>query len=332
MRGDWIKLHRKAADTAVFADDWLWRLWCWCLIRARYRDGKGLKSGQFVTGRFSGSEMLGVSPSKFYRGLHRLEELGQITLEANSNRTTVTVVNWRTYQDDDQQEWTASEQQVNNQRTASEQPADTIEERKKERREEGKNNTEARAPKKPKQPKQPKEPTKPLPATDGYSTEFEAFWLAYPELRRKDKPKAWAAFKAAMKFISKTLGDAAQAAEYLIRRAKEYAASDEGNSQFVRGPTPWLNQQAWDDPAQAWRRKVDAAPSKSDNLHKKISEVGDNWLRLTEGETNGHSRGVEDDGRSVLLDLREGTDRTAVRGVVPGYPGRADGPHHAGGP
>lgn len=118
MAGGRVWLHREAMDHPVFADDWLWRLFCYCIMRAAFKDGKD-KRGSFTTGRHIAAEVLGVSPSKFYRGIHKLQELGCITVEANSNWTTVTVCNYDTYQSWECEERTASEQQVNSKRTTS---------------------------------------------------------------------------------------------------------------------------------------------------------------------------------------------------------------------
>lgn len=132
MQEGWVKVHRAMLDNAVMQDDWLCRLWMWCLLKARPASSQfkneRLTAGQFVTGRSSASEQLNVSPSKWYRGMQELEKLGCITTIANSNWTTVTVCNWTTYQARKEQERTASEQQMNSERTADEQPADTSKE------------------------------------------------------------------------------------------------------------------------------------------------------------------------------------------------------------
>lgn len=134
-----VLIHREAMDHPVFQDDWLWRLFCWCIMSASYKDGRN-KRGSFTTGRNIGSAMLGVSPSKFYRGLHKLQELGCITIEVNSNWTTLTVCNYETYQSSEFDKRTASEQRADSKRTASEQRADT--DRNKSIREEGKKGIE----------------------------------------------------------------------------------------------------------------------------------------------------------------------------------------------
>ena len=119
MAGDWLKLHRSIVDSPVFADDWLTRLFIWCLCRANYRDanfrGQLLKRGQFITGRNSAAAELGVAPSKWYRGIERLVDLGNISVEANNNWTTITVCKFGTYQSLEEE----TEQQPNSNRTAT---------------------------------------------------------------------------------------------------------------------------------------------------------------------------------------------------------------------
>jgi hypothetical protein len=137
MAAGWIKLHRKMLDSAVMRDEFLCRLWIWCLLKAGHIDredpGRGMvRAGEFITGRFIGAEELKVSPSKFDRGLKTLSKLGQITRKPNNRNTVVSVLNWAIYQgfDDD------SEQRMNNRRTTDEQPVNTLQELKNERREE----------------------------------------------------------------------------------------------------------------------------------------------------------------------------------------------------
>lgn len=145
MAGDWVKVHRAAREHPVFRDPWLWQLFCWCLFKANFREarfqGQVIPVGAFVTGRHAAADELTVSPSKWYRGIERLVELGCITTTPNSKWTTITVCNWRTYQCDNQPERTTDEQPADSQRTADEQPADTIEEFKNSRMEEGKKNS-----------------------------------------------------------------------------------------------------------------------------------------------------------------------------------------------
>jgi len=132
----WVKLYRSVFSHAIWSDDYLFRLFCWCILKANFSDGRvygiELKKGQFVTGRMRGSEEMNVSPSKWYRGMQKLAEIGSIVLDANSERTTVTVCNYETYQSSPDK----SEQQVNSDRTASEQQVNTREELKNSRTQE----------------------------------------------------------------------------------------------------------------------------------------------------------------------------------------------------
>lgn len=115
-----VRLYRKLLDGSLIQDHWLFSLWCWCLLKASHREWRGLQPGQFRTGRSTGSEELGVSPSKFYRGLQKLAEQHYIALEVNSSWTTVTICNWKAYQGDTKPERTAGEQQMNSKWTADE--------------------------------------------------------------------------------------------------------------------------------------------------------------------------------------------------------------------
>jgi len=133
----YVKLYRDAIDHSVFDDEWLWKLFCWCIMRANFRatldKGTTIPRGSFTTGRIAAAEQLRTSPSRVYRGFQRLTELGCITTKANSNWTTVTVCNYETYQEADSADRTAGD-------TASGQPviqpADTGKETKQLRREE----------------------------------------------------------------------------------------------------------------------------------------------------------------------------------------------------
>jgi predicted transcriptional regulator len=121
----YVKTHREIMEHAVFRDPWLFKVFLWCVMRANFRDtntARGIvKRGSFTTGRIRAADELEMSPSRVYRLLHKLAEIGSITIEANSNWTTITVCNYSTYQADDQN----PEQPADNERTADEQPADT---------------------------------------------------------------------------------------------------------------------------------------------------------------------------------------------------------------
>lgn len=137
MASGWVKLWREIMEHQVWADPVTLKVFLWCVLTARrvaqeYR-GDRLQPGQFSTGRNVASVALEMHPSQVYRTFQRLQEMGCISIEANKVRTIVTVCNWSTYQDSEDEERTSSEQQPNNDRTATEQRSNTIQECKKER-------------------------------------------------------------------------------------------------------------------------------------------------------------------------------------------------------
>ena len=100
-----IKVWRKMLDSEVMQDDWLCRLWMWCMLKARFSEdseGYGVQRGQFLTSRVIASDQLKVSPSKWHRGINRLQQLGCIKVSAsksNKQKTMITICNFITYQD-----------------------------------------------------------------------------------------------------------------------------------------------------------------------------------------------------------------------------------------
>ena len=100
----WVRLWRKALSSRVFEDPWLWKLWCWCLLRAdwkaRWKHGRETTVGSFCTDYRQAAEQLNTTINRCHRGLHRLQEWGQIRLKAERRFTVVTICNWETYQPD----------------------------------------------------------------------------------------------------------------------------------------------------------------------------------------------------------------------------------------
>lgn len=102
MEDGWICLHRKSIDSRVFSDDFHWRLFCWCLLKANWKPGffKGrtIPRGSFITGRESAAEQLGVSSSRFRRGVEKLKEYGCISVEATNRFTLIHIEKYEEYQ------------------------------------------------------------------------------------------------------------------------------------------------------------------------------------------------------------------------------------------
>lgn len=106
MKDGYIKLHRKVMDSAVFCNANLWKVWCWCLLRANHRKTSilfngaqlYLEAGQFVSGRFAGSDECKMHPSTFRNKLSQLKNMGNLDIQSDNKKSIITVVKWSKYQ------------------------------------------------------------------------------------------------------------------------------------------------------------------------------------------------------------------------------------------
>jgi hypothetical protein len=133
----YIKVYRKLLTSAVFQSERLLKIWIWCLIRANWHEatcffeGKEipLEQGQFITGRFAGSDECGMNAGTFYKCIKKLEEIGNITIKSDNKKSIISIVNYSSYQGDIIDEW----QQRNNKGTTKEQQSNTDKEYKNKR-------------------------------------------------------------------------------------------------------------------------------------------------------------------------------------------------------
>lgn len=140
MHNGYIKLWRKMEESPIFTNSEAVHLFIYLLIKASRKERAttngttviNLLPGQLITGRKKLSEATGINESKVYRLIELLKSEQQIEQQTNRKYSIITILNWSTYQDSEQQ----SEQQMNNKRTADEQQVNTIQERKKVKNEE----------------------------------------------------------------------------------------------------------------------------------------------------------------------------------------------------
>lgn len=116
----YVKLWRDVIEHPVFAHDGLFRLWCYCLVRANWKDVTwmipgtltpiNIPRGAFVTGRKSlhaalypkhdRRELPTPADTTLWNWLKTLDRLGCVKLKTIDNRCTlVSVCNYSTYQD-----------------------------------------------------------------------------------------------------------------------------------------------------------------------------------------------------------------------------------------
>lgn len=230
LNANYIKLHRKSIESQVFSDAELWRLFCWCLMRANWKEGfycgERIEPGSFATGRKSASTELGVSESTWYRSMQKLERLGCISLKVNNRFTIVFIANWSKYQGGVNNKRTTDEQLANNGWTTGEQQMDTIEE--------GKEGKEG----------------KKVKNTYRLREEFDSWYRMYPrKVARNSAHKAYC--KAVEQIASDENCSEVEAVELLNRWTAERAEAISGwERQYQPHPATWLNGGRYLDPCE----------------------------------------------------------------------------------
>ncbi len=124
MSGGWIKLHRKLLDSSIFTSDSGLRIWIWCLLRANHDECDvfvgihkvHLMPGQFIFGRESASESLGISPSTVRNWINILQQDSRIDIKPTNKYSVISVLNWNDYQslDNKKDNRITTEKQQNN--------------------------------------------------------------------------------------------------------------------------------------------------------------------------------------------------------------------------
>jgi hypothetical protein len=87
--------------------------------------------------------------------------------------------------------------------------------------------------------------------SNGFCKGFLDFYNAYP--LHVGKQAAYRAWTKAGKRLKQDGGKTStEAVAYLVDRAKAFAASPKGHSEYVPNPAAWLNQGRYDDDPEAW--------------------------------------------------------------------------------
>ncbi|HZK28129.1 MAG TPA: hypothetical protein VFD00_11405 [Thermoclostridium sp.] len=137
MDNGWIKLHRKLLDSEIFASQIGLKIWLWCLMKASHKKrfipikiGKGERTvtvvkGSFIFGRHSAEKELNINGSTVYKWIHKLQDMDMVNIESNNHYSIITICNYESYQDVDDDEVTAIKQPRNSHVTAIKQPRNT---------------------------------------------------------------------------------------------------------------------------------------------------------------------------------------------------------------
>ena len=137
IEGGCILLARKSLGSQVFQDDQLWKVWCWCLMKANHKEnwaviktGRGdtqvrVDRGQFIFGRKSAAKELKQKPSSVYFRMKKLRNMRNLDMQTNTHFSIITICNYERYQNLDLYSCQAGKQPTDNQLTTNRQPTDT---------------------------------------------------------------------------------------------------------------------------------------------------------------------------------------------------------------
>lgn len=235
MNRGYVKLWRKSLDGGWLRNPNLWAFWCYCLMKATYKECKVLigfqevvlRPGQFIFGRKKCSIETGLSEKTVRTCLQTLKSASNLAIKTASKYSIVSIVNWDIYQGDDLEDGQQNGQQ-NGQQGASKGPArGHIQEYKEVKNVKKKNNT------------------------CSFDPDFDLFWSAYPKGRRVGKlkaMKAWESHNGNMPEISEILKKLEE-----LKNSEQW--KDEGG-RFIPHPTTWINRGGWFDEVSTRRSKA----------------------------------------------------------------------------
>jgi hypothetical protein len=207
----WVKLHRCTLDKAVWQNHNLWRVFCWCLMKATHKEIEQivgmtkviLQPGQFVYGRHVASAECGLSPSTVRNCMDWLKNNRTLDIKSDNKKSIVTIVNWALYQSQDEEK----DSKQDNNRTTTGQQQDT-----------NKNINNIKKDK------------------NNISPGFEKFYEEFPRHEgRADAERAWKKIKESE--VGAVMDGVAR---YKIKMAGT-------EKRFIKTPAAWLNGRRWED-------------------------------------------------------------------------------------
>jgi hypothetical protein len=218
MYRGYVKLWRKSIEGGWLSNAKLWTFWCWCLMKASHKEYDlvvGLQKvhlmpGDFVFGLKAASKELKMPIQPIRTILDFLKISQNITLKTTNKFSIISVVNWETYQSDENEINT----QINKPLTNEQQTTNN---------------------------KQTLEELKHVKKVILYSAEFELFWKEYPN--KKEKPHAFNCWNK----LNGQRPDI-EAIQRAIQKQKDWRKNADGAFRPEwKHPAVWLNKGCWDD-------------------------------------------------------------------------------------
>ena len=129
MERGYVKLYRKMQSKGWYKNSKYVHLWCHILMKANHKEAEFMwngemiivKRGQFITGRNQLSDETGITKSTIENILRCFENGHQIGQQKTNKFRLITVIKWKEYQQDGQQ----NGQQSDNRVTSNGQQSDT---------------------------------------------------------------------------------------------------------------------------------------------------------------------------------------------------------------
>jgi biotin operon repressor len=128
MSESWIKIYRRFLDWEWYGKSEMVHLFLHLLLKANVEDkrwqGFVIKRGQLITGRSRLIEETGISERTIRTCLQKLQETGEITVEASNRYSLITICNYDSYQERESE----SVQQTSSKRPTTDQQMSTTKE------------------------------------------------------------------------------------------------------------------------------------------------------------------------------------------------------------
>ena len=143
MHRGYIKIWRKSIDSGMLKNHKLWAFWSWCLLKASHKETTvmvgyqevKLQAGQFIFGRKAASYELGLSERSVRTCLESLEKTKKTTIKTTNKFSIITIINWDTYQQEQQTNDQQLDKPATNKRPTNDQQVTTNKNEKNEKNE-----------------------------------------------------------------------------------------------------------------------------------------------------------------------------------------------------
>lgn len=129
MSQGWICLHRQMLEWEWYSDVNTTRLFIHCLLKANHKEkrwqGKVIPRGSFITGRNVLAEETGLTVRQIRTALDKLKSTNNIAIKSTNKNSLVTVINYESYQDNNEVATSKPTRSRPNERQTDDQPTTT---------------------------------------------------------------------------------------------------------------------------------------------------------------------------------------------------------------